>query len=178
MPTPAVTPPITSAPRAPIPPPATSDLSAPASTELIAVAPRGELGTLRRANSHERRPVTQLRQADVLGRDAAPRITKQLLGRLDRLPAVLERREIPSLAVRAHDPQPSLRGVEREPLSDREGLERLVAPSGLLQNRQVAYIAASSLCRAKGVSVRGRAGLVPFIRGRGPFATSTMMSRM
>src|SRR5581483_4824751 len=50
----------------------------------------------------------------------------------DRFPALLERREVPPLAVRAHHPQPSLRRVERQPLPDGKRLERLVRAEGFI----------------------------------------------
>src|SRR4029079_2225461 len=96
--------------------------SAPAS-ELITVAPGRELRPLRRADANERRSVAQLGEANIVGRHALARVPKQLLRRLDRFPPVLERREVPSLATRTYDPQPSFRRVEREPLPDGKGLE-------------------------------------------------------
>src|SRR5262249_42207219 len=75
--------------------------------ELVAVAPGRELGTLRLTDAHERRAVGHLREPDVVGRDAFPRVSIELLGLFDRLPAFVEGREVPALAAAAHHPQPA-----------------------------------------------------------------------
>jgi hypothetical protein len=99
----------------------------PATTaELVAITPGGKFGTLGLTDTHQRRSIAHLGEADVVGRDAATRIAVQLLGELDRFPPILERSEIPALTVLTDDPQPALGGVERQPLPDRERFERLV----------------------------------------------------
>ncbi len=81
-------------------------------------------------------------------RTSVPR--KSALAFLDRLPPLLERREIPAAAVGAHDPQPALRAVERETSADREVLDRLFAPSESLQKMHVEYIEALNVsCGAR-----------------------------
>ena len=70
-----------------------------ATSELISVSPRGELRPHRRANTDELRAVGEPRQSDLRRGDAAPRVTVELLRLLDRLPALIERREVPALVV-------------------------------------------------------------------------------
>src|SRR5690606_16041435 len=94
--------------------------------ELVAVAPGRELGPERRADAYQFHPLEQPREPDVLRRDAHARAAEQPLAVLDRLPALLERREVPALALAAHDPEPALRAVERDAPADREVLEHLV----------------------------------------------------
>ncbi len=107
-------------------------LSSPPPSELIAVSPGRKFGPQRLADPHERRSVAHLGQAYVVGRQAAARIGEQLLGRFDRFPALLERRQIPAFAVRADDPQPPALGVERQALADRKRLERLIGAERLV----------------------------------------------
>ena len=102
-------------------------LPAAAAAELVAVAPRRHLRTLRIADAHELEPFLEPRETDLVGGHAQPGGAEGALALLDRLPALLERGEVPALALPAHDPEPALRRVEREPSPDREVLDRLVA---------------------------------------------------
>src|SRR5439155_9555246 len=85
------------------------------------------LGPQRLTDAHQFRSVVELPEPDVARRHTPARCPIQLLGALDHFPALLERREVPALAVRTHDPQPTLVGIERETAANRKTLERLVA---------------------------------------------------
>ena len=85
---------------------------APAAAKLIAVAPRGHLGTQRAADAHELESLTQLREPDVVGRDTDAGLGELALALLDRFPPLLDRRQVPALAAAAHDPEPPFRRVE------------------------------------------------------------------
>src|SRR5688500_7645828 len=95
-------------------------------TELIAISPGGELRTLRDADAHDLEPLLQPGEADVLGRRPEARVAEAALALLDRLPPLLERREVPPLASTADDPQPSLRRVKRQALPHGKLLDRRV----------------------------------------------------
>src|SRR5262245_34154056 len=101
-------------------------LSPTATTELVAVPPRGEFGSEWFSDAHELSAVTQLGEPDVVRGRAQTRIPIETLRLFDRLPALLERREVPPLALRTHDPQPPLRRVVRQPPSDGKRVEGLV----------------------------------------------------
>src|SRR5215217_3942921 len=103
-------------------------MPAPPAAELIAVAPRRHFGPLRRSDPDEIEAVTSSGHADVVGGHAKARLTEQALAFFDRLPSLLERRQVPSLAFPAYDPQPSARGIERQATPDRKLLDRLVGP--------------------------------------------------
>src|SRR5205823_973122 len=90
-------------------------LAAAAPAELVAVAPRRELGTQRLADPDQDRAVAELRHSDVFRGDPATRDAVDLFRLLDRLPALLERGEVPSLAVGADHPEAALGRIEREP---------------------------------------------------------------
>ena len=73
----------------------------------------------------------RVRRRDARGRCCSvetrtKRAAERSLALFDRLPALLERREIPAAAVVADDPQSSLVGVEREPTADRKVLDTLI----------------------------------------------------
>ena len=102
-------------------------LPAAAASELVAIAPRRHLRTLRITDAHELEPFLEPRETDLVGGHAQPGGAEGALALLDRLPALLERREVPPLALPAHDPEPALRRVEREPSPHRKVLDRLVA---------------------------------------------------
>ena len=95
--------------------------AAPAA-ELIAIAPRRELGPQRSTDSYELSSFFQASQPDIGSRDAEGRRTKGTFASLDRLPTLFQRREIPPLAAPTHHPQSPLLGVERQPPSDGEVL--------------------------------------------------------
>src|SRR5262249_31931011 len=114
------------------PAPGEQQLATSPPTELIAVSPRGEFRAQRLADANERQPVAQLGEPDVVRRDPASRVTVPLLGLLDRLPALFQRREVPALALRTDDPQPPLGGVERQALADRKRLDGLVGAERLI----------------------------------------------
>lgn len=114
-----------------------------AARELIAVAPRGQLRTLRLADANELEPFTQAREADVIGRDAQLRGAEKTVALLDRFPAVLDRREIPADAPATDDPEAAVRCIEGEPATDGKMLDRFVlAEVGVAENasRVHAYI--------------------------------------
>src|SRR5688572_12124579 len=102
------------------------EMTASPAAELIAVSPRGHLGTQRGADAHELQPFAQPGQSDVVGGRAQTRLGEQALALLDRLPALLERGEVPPLAGPAHDPEPPLRRVERKATPYWEMLNDLV----------------------------------------------------
>src|SRR5262249_37401233 len=101
-------------------------LPAPTATELIAVAPGGEFRTQRRTDADEGEPIAELGETDVVSGNAAARVAVELLGLLDCFPAFLERRQVPPLALRAHDPEPPFGGIECQALPDRERFDRLI----------------------------------------------------
>src|ERR1035437_4322253 len=70
----------------------------PPPMELIPIPPRRHLRPLRIAHPHERRPLLQSREPDVVRRHSQLRVAKQPLAFFNGLPALLQRREIPSLA--------------------------------------------------------------------------------
>src|ERR1041385_636309 len=107
-------------------------LAPPTATELITVAPRGELRAQRLTDADELCPVAQLGEPNVLRRHPAPRVPIEALGVFDRLPSLLERRQVPAFALSAHDPKPALRRVERQTAPDRKRLERLVGAERLV----------------------------------------------
>ena len=94
--------------------------------KLVSVPPRRHLRPLRLAYAHQGRAVSDPREPDVVRGDPKPRVAKRPLALLDRFPPFFERREVPALARAAHDPQSSLRGVERQATADRKVLDRLV----------------------------------------------------
>ena len=94
--------------------------------ELVTVSPCSKLRALRFADANQFQAFVQLREADVVGRDAFLRVAKELLALLDGFPAFFERREVPLLAFATHDPQAPAPLIEREPPADRERLDDLV----------------------------------------------------
>jgi hypothetical protein len=101
-------------------------LAASAPAELIAVPPGGELRSEWLTDAHELRSVAKSGKSDLIRRSAQSRTTIEPLGVLDGFPTFFERREVPSLAGGAHDPQPTFGCVECEPATDREMLDGLV----------------------------------------------------
>src|SRR5262249_8370137 len=98
------------------------------------------------------------------GRDAPSRVAVQPLGFLNCLPPLLERRQVPPLAVATDDPQTTLCSIEREAPPHGERLERLVAAQVLL---------AEETGRVHGsvkTIVRMRLGVSRKERGGGPLA--------
>jgi hypothetical protein len=91
-----------------------------------AVPPRRDLRQQRRADANELESAAELRQADVVGRHPEARAAEAALALVDRLPALLERRQVPSPTARAHDPQAPLPRIEREPPPDGERREEVV----------------------------------------------------
>ena len=89
-----------------------------APSELIAVAPRRELRTLRLADAHQLRTVGQAGQSDIVRAHPHARIAKRSLALLDRLPPLVERCEIPALTATADDPEPTVARVECDATSD------------------------------------------------------------
>ena len=101
----------------------------------FARAPRGHFGTERIANPNQLRAIAQPGQPDVVGAMAQSRITKQPLGALNCLPTFFEWGQIPLRAVRAHDPQSTFGGIEREPPADRKYFDRFVAAQRAMTKR-------------------------------------------
>src|SRR5919201_2932894 len=102
------------------------DVSETATAELVAVTPRGDLGTQRAADAHQLETLRQARQPDVVCRHAQARRCEPALAVLDCFPAFFERREVPALALLANDPQSALRRVKRQTSTDGERLDDLV----------------------------------------------------
>ena len=98
--------------------------------QLIPIPPGGELRTQRLPDSYKFQPLRVARDADVPGRRPRARGAEKPLTLLDRLPPLLERRQVPALALPAHDPEPSLRPVEGEAAPDGEVLDHLIRPEG------------------------------------------------
>ena len=92
--------------------------------EVAAIAPRGELRAQRRADADQLESVAKPRETDVVGRHAHVGAAKGALALLDRLPTLLERREIPSPAVMSRRPTAVPTRVERQTPADREMLDR------------------------------------------------------
>src|SRR4051794_25935896 len=99
---------------------------APATAELVAVTPRRQLGPLRRADANELEAFPDARQSDVVSRHPQAGVTEQALAFLDRLPALLHRCQVPSLAAVTDHPQASTLRIERQPPADRKMLDRVV----------------------------------------------------
>jgi hypothetical protein len=102
----------------------------PRAQQPPAVAPRRQLGAGRAAHAHELHPAGELRERHVRRAVAARRRAEQALARLERLPALLHRREVPPPAGEAHGPEPPARHVERDAPADRERLDRRVPAEG------------------------------------------------
>ncbi len=96
------------------------------SPELIAVPPGSELVPERSAHPDELKALGEPREPDIVRRRSETRVVEPPLARLDRLPARIQRREVPPFAAPADDPQTAARGVERETSADRKLLDRLV----------------------------------------------------
>ena len=94
--------------------------------ESLAVTPGGEFGALRLADSHQVGAVGHARHADLVGGNPLAAVSEELLRLLDRLPALLERGQIPLGAAGADDPEAALGGVKGEATAHRKALERLV----------------------------------------------------
>src|SRR5207248_7944353 len=98
----------------------------PASSELVPISPRRELRPQRTPDTHQLEALGRPRQADVVRGHSETSLAKASLTRLNRFPPLLERREVPPLALSAHNPQPPIRHIERQPPSDRKGLDHLI----------------------------------------------------
>src|SRR5678815_6103791 len=94
--------------------------------ESRSVAPRRDLRQQRRSNANELEAAAKARQADVVGGHPEACAAEQPLGLIDRLPALLERREVPSPASGANDPEPTLFRIERQPSANREGRQKVI----------------------------------------------------
>ena len=108
---------------------------------MIAVPPGCELGALRFPDPHEFETLGVARDADVPGRCPHAGAAVEAFTFLDRLPAFFQRRKVPTPALPAHNPEASLRGVERESPPDREASTTLFDPKCLWQKIQVLYTA-------------------------------------
>lgn len=94
--------------------------------ELIAIAPRRHLGALRLTNADEIHALTQPREADIVRAHAQPRIAKAPLHGLNRFPALVQRREVPTRAGATDDPQTPAPRIERETGAHGKAFEGLV----------------------------------------------------
>ncbi len=94
--------------------------------ESRAVAPRRDLREQRGSDAHELEPSAKAREPDVVGRHPQTRAAEETLAFVDRLPAFLERREIPPPAPRADHPQPSLLRVVRQPAADGKRRQKVI----------------------------------------------------
>ena len=99
-------------------------------SELVAVSPGRKLARDRAADAYQLRAVTQLRQSHLVGTRPQSRLAKGALARLDRLPALLDGGEVPSLAAATHRPQPPLRCIEGESSPDGHLLDAVVRGEG------------------------------------------------
>src|SRR6185437_10722486 len=99
-------------------------------SELIAVAPRGELRPQRPANANELEPLAQPRHADVVGGHAQLRRAEAPLALFNGFPALIQRREVPPLTLATHDPESPPFGVERQASPDGERLDHLIRSEG------------------------------------------------
>src|SRR5690606_1368614 len=98
----------------------------PPPAELVPVAPGGELRALRCADPDQLEPLPVPGKADLVSGDAHAGLPEDPLGRLDRLPALLDRRQVPALTPTAHHPDAAARRLARDPAADRDALEHLV----------------------------------------------------
>src|SRR5690606_9696247 len=95
-------------------------------TRLSRAPPRRHLARERLAHADQPRAVRQLREPDVLGVHAQPRVAEPLLRLLDGLPTLLDGRQVPAHALRAHRPEAPLPRVERDAAPNGESLEHFV----------------------------------------------------
>jgi hypothetical protein len=95
---------------------------------MLCVSPRGELGSERRSYPDEIRAFAESRETDLISRSSKASAAILPLALFDRFPSLLERREVPPAASRAHNPQPPLRAVEGELPPDGKMLYRLILP--------------------------------------------------
>ena len=70
----------------------------------VAVTPRGDFGPKRLSDSNELQPLAELRQANVVRRVSEVRRAKASLAIVDRLPSLLDRREVPPRAAGRRSP--------------------------------------------------------------------------
>jgi hypothetical protein len=96
--------------------------------ELVTVAPGGELRPQRTADPHQLEPLGVAPEPDVFGRDPQTGCAEDPLAVLHRLPALLERGQVPSLAATTHDPEASLGRIEGESATNRKRLENGIRP--------------------------------------------------
>jgi len=90
------------------------------------VPPGGEFGPERLADANELCSVAQPRESDIVRLGAEFLRAEQALTLFDRLPSLVERREIPPAACDAHDPEAAVVRIERETPADRERLDAVV----------------------------------------------------
>ena len=100
--------------------------------ELVAVAPRSELGALGLADAHQRQSLRMAGETDVVGGDADAGVPEEALAVLDRFPALLQRREVPAFALHAHDPEAAADRVEGQPAPHWERLHHLIGTQRLV----------------------------------------------
>jgi hypothetical protein len=98
----------------------------PSRAKPLAVAPRRELGAQRLPDANEVEPLSQGGEADVVGGNAQRRSPECPFALLDRLPALLDRREVPVATLCAHRPQPPSGRIERQPSADGKVLDDVV----------------------------------------------------
>jgi len=98
--------------------------------EDAAVAPCSEFRPQRRADSNQLRAVSEGGKPDVVRLRPKPPRAKSPFALLDCFPSLFDRSEIPARTVRAHDPEATFGGIEREPAADGKCLDRVVAAEG------------------------------------------------
>ena len=99
---------------------------ATAASELIAIAPRGELGPQRFANPYQLQSFGQSGESDVFCGHSLEGVAEQALAAFDCFPTFLEWREVPPLAFLADNPEAAPPLIERQPPPNRERLDDLV----------------------------------------------------
>ena len=82
--------------------------------QLVTIPPGRHFHATGCTDSHEAQARAVNTKPDVIGLDSAAREPILPLADLDRLPALLEGTEVPALAVRTDDPEPSACLIERE----------------------------------------------------------------
>ena len=94
--------------------------------EVASISPRRELGPQWLSDANQIGSFLDACQADLICRGSENRSPKLPLAFFYRFPPLFQRCEVPSTALRADCPQPSLCTVEGKPATDRETFDRFV----------------------------------------------------
>lgn len=116
------------------------DFAPPSPPELISVSPRREFRAKWLSNTNQLEAFAQAGEADLIGGNAELGPAIRALTLLDRFPTLLDRSEVPPLALPADHPEPSLCRIESESPANGKMLYRLISAEIALQKRQVEYI--------------------------------------